>query len=374
MVLGVIKSYIFPFFNRFLHLLFVICFALAYLLASTPKGLASHAVLGVLFGVALVGRVVWGFVGTRFSRFKDFHFSGVWAYLRCIFGDKKPYTAHNPASSWAVVMIFALGILSALSGLLLWGQNEQKGLFGALYFAYSPNLSALHEFFVNALLAVVIVHIFGAFIDKFISQNDSLNAIITGYKRTPNDESVRLSTAQKAFCAFVLCVLALLCAFLAKPTNSLLYASLAPEFSVQKPYALYKKECGSCHIAYAPYLLPQKAWANLMGDLQNHFGDDASLDESEFRGISDFLNENSAEFYDTKFKANLAEENADEIAISKYKFYQKAHEHLPNALFKDERIKSKANCAACHAKAELGFFGKSEVEFAKIEMIKKELR
>lgn len=374
MVLGVIKSYIFPFFNRFLHLLFIVCFALAYLLASTQKGFAWHAVLGLVFGVALLWRIVWGFVGTKFSRFADFHLSGVFGYLRSIFGDKERFVAHNPASSWAVILIFTLGILSAVSGLLLWGQDEQKGLFGWLYFAYVPNLSALHEFFVNALLVVIAVHICGALVDKFVSKFDSLNAIISGFKLTPKDESVRLSTAQKAFCVFALCVLALLCVYLSKPTNSLLYASVAPEFSLQKPYALYKKECGSCHIAYAPYLLPQKAWANLMSDLENHFGDDASLETAEFQSIFAFLEAHSMQKYDTKFRANLAKENDDEIAISKYKFYEKAHQNLPNALFDDERIKSRANCEACHERAELGFFGKSEVNFAKINEVQKAMK
>ena len=374
MVRGVIKSYVFPFFNRLLHLLFIACFALAYVLASTQKGFVSHAVLGVLFGALVVFRLVWGFVGARFSRFADFHFSGVWGYLRSVFSGKKPFTAHNPASSWAVVLIFALGILSTLSGLLLWGQSEQKGLFSALYFAYSPNLSSLHEFFVNALLLVACVHICGALIDKFISKNDSLNAIITGYKRTAQDEGVRLNAAQKAFCALALCALALLCVLLQTPANSLLHASTPPAFSTQKPYALYKKECGSCHIAYAPYLLPQKAWANLMGDLQNHFGDDASLDEPEFADISSFLNANVSERYETQFKANLASENISEIAISKYKFYQKAHENLPQSLFESPQIKSKANCNACHENGELGFFGKSGIDFTKISTAQKALQ
>lgn len=228
----------------------------------------------------------------------------------------------------------------------------------------------MHEFCVNALLVVIVVHICGALIDKFFNKFDSLNAIIKGFKLTQKDESVRLSTAQKAFCAFALCALAFLCVYLSKPTNSLLYASVVPEFSLQKPYALYKKECGSCHIAYAPYLLPQKAWVNLMNDLENHFGDDASLEEAEFQSIFAFLEAHSMQKYNTQFKANLAKENDDEIAISKYKFYEKAHQNLPNVLFNDERIKSRANCEACHKRAELGFFGKSEVDFAKINEAK----
>ena len=111
-----------------------------------------------------------------------------------------------------------------------------------------------------------------------------------------------------------------------------------------------------------------------MGDLQNHFGDDASLDEPEFTDISSFLNANASERYETQFKANLASENIGEIAISKYKFYQNAHENLPQSLFKSPQIKSKANCNACHEDGELGFFGKSGIDFTKISTAQKVLQ
>jgi hypothetical protein len=41
-----------------------------------------------------------------------------------------------------------------------------------------------------------------------------------------------------------------------------------------------RRECGACHMAYQPQLLPAKSWRRLLGDLSNHFGTDASLDEA----------------------------------------------------------------------------------------------
>ncbi len=43
----------------------------------------------------------------------------------------------------------------------------------------------------------------------------------------------------------------------------------------------YKQECGSCHLAYPPGLLPASSWQRLMGDLPHHFGTDASLDAAD---------------------------------------------------------------------------------------------
>jgi hypothetical protein len=39
-----------------------------------------------------------------------------------------------------------------------------------------------------------------------------------------------------------------------------------------------KEECGSCHIAFAPSMLPASSWKRMMDDLKNHFGDDATID------------------------------------------------------------------------------------------------
>ena len=126
---------------------------------------------------------------------------------------------------------------------------------------------------------------------------------------------------------------------------------------------LYKKECGSCHIAYVPYLLPKKAWVNIMDNLQNHFGDDASLDESDESVILSFLEQNSMEKFDIKFKDKLKKENIDQIAITKYNYYKKAHRKIPDEVFKSAKIKSKANCQNCHQFAQEGIFAKSEIKY-----------
>jgi len=44
------------------------------------------------------------------------------------------------------------------------------------------------------------------------------------------------------------------------------------------PSPAYKAECGSCHVAYPPQLLPGASWQQLMAQLERHFGSDASLD------------------------------------------------------------------------------------------------
>ncbi len=54
-------------------------------------------------------------------------------------------------------------------------------------------------------------------------------------------------------------------------------------------YALYKTECGDCHMAYPPSMLPAASWQDMMGALEDHFGDNAELDAATADQIAAFL-------------------------------------------------------------------------------------
>lgn len=56
-----------------------------------------------------------------------------------------------------------------------------------------------------------------------------------------------------------------------------------------------KEECGSCHLAFAPSMLPASSWQRMMGDLKNHFGDDATIDPEIAAKIADYLAGNAAD-------------------------------------------------------------------------------
>ena len=57
----------------------------------------------------------------------------------------------------------------------------------------------------------------------------------------------------------------------------------------------YSEECGSCHMAYPPGLLPAQSWQKLMGGLADHFGDNAELDAGLHNQIAQYLTDNSAD-------------------------------------------------------------------------------
>ena len=56
-----------------------------------------------------------------------------------------------------------------------------------------------------------------------------------------------------------------------------------------------KEECGSCHLAFAPSMLPASSWKRMMADLKNHFGDDATIDAASAARITEYLVANAAD-------------------------------------------------------------------------------
>ena len=102
--------------------------------------------------------------------------------------------------------------------------------------------------------------------------------------------------------------------------------------------------------------MPKKSWELIMSDLENHFGDDASLDVEINKNILAFLLKNSAETStaEASFKFLQSIKNQDIIALSKTTFWEKTHKDIPKEIFDNEKIKSKANCKACHTDIEKG--------------------
>ncbi|MDD2399591.1 MAG: cytochrome C, partial [Sulfurovum sp.] len=48
---------------------------------------------------------------------------------------------------------------------------------------------------------------------------------------------------------------------------------------------LYLKECGSCHFAFQPGLLPERSWTKMLSNLADHFGSDAALEPEDHKAL-----------------------------------------------------------------------------------------
>lgn len=136
--------------------------------------------------------------------------------------------------------------------------------------------------------------------------------------------------------------------------------NLAPATSNPK----WKNECSACHMAYPPALLPERSWRKMMAGLEQHFGQDASLDAATAREITGFLVSNSAERAGGKrAKKVLGALGPNEAPqrISETAWFVHEHDEISPQVLKRPKIGSLANCNACHRGAEQGSYSERQI-------------
>jgi cytochrome b len=349
--------------TRLFHWLLAFSVVAAYLAAEAERLLDFHVALGILAGALLLFRIVWGFSGVRYSAFREFELSlpALKTYLLNPFAPKKSYAGHNPAASWAVIAMIALGLAAMLTGFLAYGTQEGRGIFAFLnhgWFRKMELFEALHEATANLLMAVVALHVAGVLLDRLLHKEvGTMTSIFDGHKRI-EAKSVRLNIFQKLLAVLGLGACVLLFVYVLIVPGNPLIASVYQPIDYQSEHREFYDECIACHTLYPPFLLPVRSWEVMMGELENHFGDDASLDEAVRGSILGYLKAHAAET-SPKEAAYLALVSLNEtdktvIAYTDTPYWKKRHNGIDPGVFKTEAVKSKANCKACHRDMEKG--------------------
>lgn len=130
-------------------------------------------------------------------------------------------------------------------------------------------------------------------------------------------------------------------------------------------HAATLRECSACHLTFPPQMLPARSWTKLMGDLANHFGENAGLPEATRTEIEAYLAANAADSANSKYGRHFMrgiDAAATPLRITETPFWQRAHDELSAARFTSASVKTPANCVACHKTAAKGFFGEDEEE------------
>lgn len=134
---------------------------------------------------------------------------------------------------------------------------------------------------------------------------------------------------------------------------------------IQVANDLYTKECGACHLAYPPGLLPARSWEKLMNGLSDHFGDNAELAPEDQSALTDYLVKNAADRSGQKRSAKVVRSLKKEEAplrISEVPYIVRKHHEIPSRLIQgNPKVKSLSNCNACHKRAEAGSFNEHDV-------------
>lgn len=134
-------------------------------------------------------------------------------------------------------------------------------------------------------------------------------------------------------------------------------------------HGLTYEECSACHMAYPAGLLPARSWTRMMRELENHFGENASLSPEATRDIAKYLSENAADTpRGTQMMSRIASGipgNSAPQRFTETRYFGYLHDEVPSYVWKRKGIASKANCVACHKKAEEGSFVEREIKIPK---------
>jgi hypothetical protein len=131
-----------------------------------------------------------------------------------------------------------------------------------------------------------------------------------------------------------------------------------PLFDSSSNYTDYKvvaptmvQECTECHMFYPPNLTTQKTQLEILKNLQNHYGTDASLEDATLVTITQETM-NLAPLQ-SRFKFDKDTFLTSNQSITTTSRWKHDHEELGDDWFKKNKIK-KTNCKECHTGIESG--------------------
>jgi len=132
--------------------LFVSAFFIAKNIDDDSPLYPYHMLIGISLGALVLLRFIWGIWGSKHAKFTDFDLSpkNLMGYLVGILkGDKKTWPGHNPASSWAALMMILFALGSSLTGILMTSGYPKE------------NIEEIHEICANSFAVVALLHVAG---------------------------------------------------------------------------------------------------------------------------------------------------------------------------------------------------------------------
>lgn len=194
------KTYVWGIPTRLFHWMLVISLVGAYI--AEEDFLSLHVALGYTAGILIVFRLIWGLVGPKYSHFRDFP-AGIKSIKGFIKGLGKPtnvYAGHNPPASLVMLGIMFIVFMVAFSGMMTLSQEAGQGLFKSLTLPVGIEFKEVHEFWVQVLIGLTILHLIGLIADLIMHKSPVvLKSMFTGYKSGVEAEDSKMNGFQKLF-------------------------------------------------------------------------------------------------------------------------------------------------------------------------------
>ena len=329
--------------------------------------LGSHVLSGYGIAILIVLRLVWAVFGSEYSRVSNFAYSPseVVRHLRGVLRLRPPhYVGHNPTGSMMIFALVIVLIAIVATGLLsLGGQEKQGPLAGLTSYAAGDAANVVHGYLVDALMIMVAGHVSGVIAESLMDRENLVRAMIEGTKRLPANGEPPAPRPARVLAATLTIGAVVVVAGVALAARD----RLPPTGVLALPvHEAFRSECGDCHQVYHPSLLPAASWRGMMRTLDDHFGEDASIDEETARSIESHLAAYASEAWDTEAANRFRTVSAEAPwQISATPDWVRTHADISRDVFARKGIDTKGNCAACHRDAETGRYEDRMITIAK---------
>ncbi len=191
---------------RVFHWSLVLFFTISYL--SGEEDSSIHIYSGYIVLGLISFRLIWGVVGTKYARFRQFvvkpeelvEYSKDFIKL-----SPKHYTGHNPLGGWMVIALLSTLFIVSLSGLQLYAVEEGQGPFAdmnsisLISSAYADSdddhpsdhkkdnsaeefWEDIHEGSAEFMVFLIFLHIGGVLVSSMVHRENLVKAMITGRK------------------------------------------------------------------------------------------------------------------------------------------------------------------------------------------------
>lgn len=160
------------------HWALVACFLGAWFTSDSEYFARLHLLFGYSVLALLVFRFFWGFIGSRYARWRSFIFSRgeIWSYLKGMFtASGREYLGHNPLGSIGIFLMLGLLTLMIGSGLAL-------DLLSPTHW-----VSEIHETLAELMLILISVHVLGVLFSGWLHHQRLIPAMIHGRKANVTD-------------------------------------------------------------------------------------------------------------------------------------------------------------------------------------------
>lgn len=201
------KVYVWDLPLRLFHWALVGLVCYAWYSVEILEDMDQHFLCGYAILTLLLFRVAWGFWGAKHALFRAFikRPKTILNYLRG--RQSEPYLGHNPLGAISVILMLALLLTQAISGLF---SDDEYYYFGPLTGFVSGDtvsfFSTLHHQNVDFIIAVLALHVGAILYYELFKKQRLVKAMITGRKDASPGKFASLENTYSGRAALILSI------------------------------------------------------------------------------------------------------------------------------------------------------------------------